>query len=352
MWPEKHIADSNSIDFYLFSTSNLWNIPCTGIYYACMKHLFVTILLFVSSQLVWGQTEPNSQLLTTDCKSPFFYYIDFKDPAAIVYTMGRFWDKGGAGYTIVKTDTLQQQPDSSYSGKHFRIILTGKGLCLVSGSKKKRTCWLHRPIDTNLANNQLNNAWYLRHYFDLDRELSEVYPLSYHDFREGFDTWEKLPEHEKNMPYLQFRAFADEKLKQMKDSITTLHGKCIILKNNIIQNIHSLDYNVLKDSLNHLLVVYGGPSRYFGLVIDTVALRYPEYFFRLAEDLPQHKQSILSNGIYNKQAFSGLASVEGHDEVKREFLKKRKEMRVSTYQAVGSAVVGYGLMAALIIILL
>ena len=51
-----------------------------------MKHLFVTILLFVHYQAVWGQTNPGRQLLEIDSKA-HRYYIDLQDAEAKVYAM-------------------------------------------------------------------------------------------------------------------------------------------------------------------------------------------------------------------------------------------------------------------------
>jgi frataxin-like iron-binding protein CyaY len=316
--------------------------------YACMKHLFVTILLFAYYQAVWGQTDQNRPLLEANSKA-HRYYVDLNDTYAVVYVMGRYRDVGGSGDAISLTDTLQKQPDSSYSGKQFRIIIDRKGPILISKSKRNRQFWVFPSSDAKLANNRMNNAWYLNHYFDLSDTLNKAYPLNHHSFRQGFYTWAKLPEHEKNMPYLQFRSFADQRLKKIGDSISAAQDKYTRLTDYIVRNIRTLDYTALKDSLAQLPAEYPGKSQYFGIVINAVALQQPEYFFHLAEDMPQHRFLIFSNGVDNKQAFPRLARVEGHDEMKKAFLKERKTMRTMPYVALASALTGLAFFTGILI---
>jgi hypothetical protein len=321
-----------------------------SIFYACMKHLFVTILLFAHCQAAWAQTDPGRRLLETKSKT-HPYYVDLQDTTAMVYALGYNWNFRSFGQTIANADTLQKQPDSSYSGRYFRIIREKDRQYLLPMTGKKKKLQLNAASDTNLVNNRLNNAWHLDSYFMMCKRLDKRYPLNYLDRRVAYTTWFKLPEDEKNMPYLQFRVLADKRIKEMGDSISAIQEQYVRLTNDILENFSSWDYAALKNNLAQLPAVYMYPSRYYGTVIDTVILRRPEYFFRLAEDLPQHRSVIFYYGTDNRHTFSELMRVEGHDEAKRGLLKARRDERLSAYYAIGSTLVSVGLVTLLAIVI-
>lgn len=315
-----------------------------------MKHLIITIPSFLYCLTAWGQHSEARQFLQANSKSSL-YYIDLKDAEGKVYDMGSHFDIAGKGYSIRRTDTLQRQADGSYTGKHSRIVREKEELYLVNTLKKTRKFRLDAVTDSNLVNQNLNNGYYLDHYIALSEELNKTYPLNHVTFRGSFSTWAAFPDKVKEMDHLQFITFADERLQHIKDSTTAAQEKNIRLTNYIVQNIHAIDYTVLKDSLALLPAKYAGESKYYGMVINTVAMRQPEYFFRLAEDLPEQRPLLLSCAADNKQAFSGLGSVKGHDEMKKAYLKEVKTNRLMPFWGVGSAAIGAGLLAWAIIAL-
>lgn len=315
-----------------------------------MKHFIATILAFAYYMAVSGQPGAARQFLQTNSKS-HLYYVDLRDGEGRVYAIGPYYDVAGTGHSITKTDTLQRQPDGSYSGRHFRISGEKDECYLVSTGKKTRKFRLDTVKDPNLVNNNLNNAYYLEQYYAMSSELYKTYPLNHHTFRDVFARWKALPNNEKEMDHLQFRGFADKRLKEIKDSSSVAQDKYVRLTNHIVQNIRSMDYTAFKDSLAQVPAEYAGTSRYYSTVIDTVALRQPEYFFRLAEDLPQHQSLIFMCGINNKQALAGLENVKGHDEVKKSFLKSLKSDRSAQVQAIGALALGAGLIIGIIIAL-
>lgn len=329
---------------FFFDIFIMTESPSIDISLTTMKRLIATILAFAHYPAVWGQT----QLLQTNSKS-HLYYVDLSEAEGRVYTMGSYLDVAGRGYSIAGTDTLFKQPDGSYTGRNSRIIREKDELYLVSTSRKTRKYRLNAVRDPNLANNNLNNAYYLGRYFAMSKELNNAYPLNHHTFRGGYYTWEALLKEEKEMSYLPFREWADKRLKEIKDSTSAAQDKYTRLTNHITQNIRQMDYAALKDSLSQLPAEYAGKSRYYGTVIDTVAVQQPEYFFRLAEDFPQHRSLIFWSGVHTKRAHAGLESVEGHDEMKKTFFKERKFNKAFPFYALGSAALGAGLLALIII---
>jgi hypothetical protein len=316
-----------------------------------MKHLIVSLLLLGACQLAWSQANPGNRFLETDHKS-HLYYVDLNHDTAKVYEMGYYYDKAGMGYAIADVRTLQKQPDSSYNDGHFRIAHENDGLYLVRMFGKNKKFRLNTARDTNLVNNRLNNACYLGGYFMMCRKLSQRYPLSSLNYSEAYFTWRALPENEKNMHYMEFSVLAGKRFKERSDSISAEQDNYVRLTNYLIGNIRSLDYATLKDSLILLPARQAGQSKYYSTVIDTVALQQPEYFFRLAEDLPQHRSLIFSSGGRNKRVFSSLLRVEGYDEIKRDFIKARRSEKAFAIYAVGMSVFGYAIIAGLIIAIL
>jgi ATP-dependent RNA circularization protein (DNA/RNA ligase family) len=134
-------------------------------------------------------------------------------------------------------------------------------------------------------NNKLNNAYYLDHYFKMAHELNRSYPLNYHSFRNGFYSWEHIQNKEKD--YRQFREIANVLLKGIKDSISLIQDNHVATTNYLIQNMNTVNYSTLKDSLTKLPPDYKSKSWYYGTVINEVAKQQPAYFFKLAEDFPR-----------------------------------------------------------------
>jgi hypothetical protein len=153
-------------------------------------------------------------------------------------------------------------------------------------------------------------------------ELNNAYPLNDLSFREGFSSWKKIQE--KEIDYLKFREFADKHLKEIKDSIRKTQDHYVSLTNWIINNLATIEYSILKDSLTILPTQFPYTSRYYFNAINEVAIRRPEYFFRLAEDADQNRDLIFRSVVDDKQVMQTLNAVEGHDEIKQWFFSQHK----------------------------
>lgn len=282
--------------------------------------LIVTTILLLNFLLALGQGNSVPQLLSTNSKA-HFYYVNMNDAIAYVYQMGGYLDKAGTGFSIQSTDTLNRNPDGTYSGNKTKISLEENKLYIIVEQKKTRKFLLDSVKNSSVANYNLNNGYYLDHYFKMTDELNELYPLNHHSFRNAFGSWKEVPN--QNLDYLLFRDFADQRLKEIKDSISIRQEEYTKLTNYIIQNLSKIDYNTLKDSLTKLPADYKYLSWYYGTVIGEVAKQQPEYFFKLAEDFPANQDLIFFAAEANKDAYPGLKAVSGHDEVKKSFFKRK-----------------------------
>lgn len=308
-----------------------------------MKYLLAILLILVTVTFAQGQVQAGHQLLKGSSKSRL-YYVDVKNNEATVYTMGRYLDVAGKGYSIMKTDTLPQQADGSYTGRQSRIILEENVRYLVNITGKTRKCRLDSISLLPAAYNQLNNAYYLDHYFAMAKQLNKTFPLNHHSFRDAFFIWQAFPTAVKEMDYQAFRGFADNQLQQITDSITHKQDKYTRLTNHIIKSIQQIDYAALRDSVAQLPAEYAGKSQYYSKVMNTVVVSQPEYFLRLAEDFPHDRSLIFSTVADNKQARTTIESVTGHDDTRNAFLKVRREYKSLPYKAIGIAALGAGLL--------
>ena len=284
-----------------------------------MKQIIIIILLF-SNLLALGQEDANKYLLQAGNKFAV-YFVDLNNNDARVYDMGKYLDKAGTGYSIAATDTLLRQADGSFSGKRSKIFTENSKLFLTTEFRKSKKYRLDTVKNLGIANTQLNNAYYLDHYFEMSRELNRKYPLSDHSFRNGFFSWKQMPN--KDIDHLKFREAADQRLKEIKDSISGEQDSYVAITNFIIQDIKILDYNSLKDSLVKLPADYRDVRGYYGTVINVVAKQRPEYFFKLAEDFPNNRNLIFFAVKRDKETIAALKAVEGHAETKEAFFKKK-----------------------------
>jgi hypothetical protein len=311
-----------------------------------MRCICAGILFSLSCLSALAQDGSGKAFLQTNNKM-HLYYVSMDNSAAIVYEMGKYMDKAGMGYSIIKTDTLARQPDGTYSGNGSRITRENNRLYLITQLKKTRKL----PIDTvrSLAvfNNNLNNAYYLDSYFRMSRELNQSYPLNHHSFRNGYRTWNELLN--KETDHLQFREFADNHIMNTRDSIGQLQDRYTALTNYIVQNISTLDYTTLKDSLVKLPAEYAYQSSYYRTVINAAATQKPEFFFRLAEEFPANRQLIFSSVENDKELFSRMKAVEGHDKIKKEFFRERKYEKSIPYKVIGAYAALAGLITLLIV---
>lgn len=249
------------------------------------------------------------------------YYVDTRGEQVFVYGMGGYYDKAGSGYAISWTDTLTKQADVRYQGRKSWMVVENDKLYLVVTGKKEKKRLLTAVPDLARAYTNLNNAHYLRHYFKLSDELNKKYKLNHHSFRNAYFTWDSLAN--KDMEYLAFRRFADERLQRIMDSISREQDRYVATSNYIIENLSTLKYDRLKDSLLTLPVDYMPESAYHGTVICAIAKQQPHYFFKLAEEFPAWRTLMYFAVDRDKDAMATLRSVEGYAEMKRAVLGRK-----------------------------
>lgn len=306
-----------------------------------MKYLLLIFLNCCYAVLPAQDNTANKYLHTTGKRYPY-YIIEQGSNKTIVYSMGKYLDKAGVGSSMLAADTLQQIA-GKWAGKTFEITRENERDILNTNDLKNRKFVLETPADLPALYTKLNNAYYLDHYFELSRQLNKTYPLNDFSFRSGFQAWDELPGNESDPE--QFRFLVTEKLRYIKDSVSTVNERLVKLTNHLQQSVASIEYTPVKDSINQLLQVLPGYNRYFSSIISIYSKQKPAYFLQLAEDMPQQRALFFMAADDSKETYEGIKAVAGHDAIKKIYVKNRRSDRSMKYKVIGvyGALAGVGL---------
>ena len=308
-----------------------------------IRYCILAFALFFCQPLAFGQHR-GRVILQEKGKRPV-YYIDVTPAAAYVFHMGIYYSKFGEGPSIRKTDTLFRQPDNSYRNNTVKLTYDkGKSMLIVRERKTKQV-----QVDTvrnlNAAFTELNHALFLTAYLAMCDRLDAVYPLHYHSRWSAMEGWHNM--HEKEFDYQEFKAVAAKYFRHIEDSISRQDAQRTALTNYLLEGIKTMNYNTFRDSLVKLPVTSSADQKYFSTVVKQVAAENPDYYFRLAEDLPD--KDVLFWVIYDKKLIRQLKLVPGHDAVKKDFMKHQRQDTLFKYYAVGMNAILAGLVVWLIV---
>lgn len=309
-----------------------------------MKRLAI-IFLHLAFLPALGQENTERRLFQSQSKTQL-RYLELNGSIGIVYTMGYYLDKAGAGFSIKGIDTIIRQHDGNFSGHDLKLVKEDNKFYLITNLKKSKKIFLEKVNDLDVVNNNLNNAYYLDRYFKISEKLNKQYPLNHHSFRDGFVTWKQLTN--KSIDHITFRNFADWRLKVIEDSICEVQNSYVRLTNYLLHNLKTIDYSLLKDSLVKLPAEYKYRSWYYGTVVNQIAKQLPEYFFRLAEDFPDSRNIIFVSVEDSKEVIQSLKAVEGHADLKKAFFKDRRFNKAMPYKIIGAYAIVGGLIGLLI----
>ena len=273
------------------------------------------------------------------------YYVDVTPAAAYVFHMGIYYSKAGEGPSIRKTDTLFRQPDNSYGNNKIKLTYDkGKHILIVHERKTKRI-----QVDTarnlNAAFSELNHAHFLTAYFAMCDRLDSIYPLHIHSRWTAMEKWSNM--REKKFDYRDFKIIASQYVGHLEDSISGQDAQYTALTNFLLDGMETTSYNNFRDSLVKLPITSNADQKYFSTVIQRVAAENPDYYFRLAEDLPDN--DVLFWIIYDKKLIRQLKQVPGHAAVKKDFARHQRQDTLFKFYAVGINAILAGLIVWLIV---
>lgn len=309
-----------------------------------MRYVLVGLLFIVNQFSVLAQADDGRNFYKVGNKS-ISYYIDLGEKEAKVFRMGRNIDPGRSWNAIADTDTLVKQANGIYVGKRTRVQMDESKLILITIGKREKRLSMDYVQDYATVNRELNSAYFMELYIAMSREVRDSFLVHGHSFRTGFSEWDKLKNKEQN--YISFRMFADTTIAHCQDSIVSTHNKYKALTNFLTLNVHTIDYSVLKDSLAKL--PKNDYLRYYWNAISEIIKRKPEYLYRLVEDFPNDRSDIFfAVNEWDKELIEQIRAIEGHEVVKKEFVKDIRGRKYMLFHAAGM----YTLVIAGVVLLL
>ncbi|HEX2534229.1 MAG TPA: hypothetical protein VHK69_10860 [Chitinophagaceae bacterium] len=293
-----------------------------------------TLLLFCCALFpAFGQDGGTETVLVARSKAGLFYVL-LTPSGGMAYKLGRYWDKGGTGYSLAHSDTLTRQPGASgvlYLGKNRNITSNGGSLYLVVPGGPAAGYKLDTA--SGAAFIPLNNAYYLGRFFALCDTLNRSYPVLRYSYRHGYASWNTLDR--QAIHPAAFRDRADRRLQALGDSIRRTQDRYTALTGPLMRTIGSIAYPELKDSLS---LLGEGPTAdgYYGAVVRAVSLQRPEFFFRLAEDHPDRKDVIFNAADNSRAVLAGLRAAEGRPDLRKEFFKSKRFEKSIPFRVIGT----------------
>jgi hypothetical protein len=304
-----------------------------------MRSIIILLTLVVSLH-VYGQ-----QIMfykTTGKRN--LHYIAFGGDRVTVYKMGKYLDKAGSGPAILLSDTLLNKASNEFNGRVYSLLKTNDNYILLAGRKTLKT---EPEDDINKVITELNNAYYLKSFWELSKRLNKEFVLYHYTFRNGYYAWEKQAN--KSIPHNKFIEQTDKEIQTIYDSISAKQTALTRTTNFITENAGQVAYSVLKDSISTLPIDYTPNSGYFDKSVYHIAKSNPDYFYKLLADFPASKTHIYFAVGHDEALVKQIRQVQGYDELKKEFLKDYKFGKTLPYRVIGAYAVVGGLLTWLIV---
>lgn len=311
-----------------------------------MKSAIFLLLFVIQLKIAQGQISPDRVLLSAD---KGLFYIELDVEQGTIFNLGKWIDKGGSGYSIIYTDTITRQPETSgflFAGDKTTIQQVDNKLYLVAqGRKANRKIEIDTLSNTGLANTNINNAYWWSNFFQLCEDINSTFKMNHYSFRNGISFWNSFDN--KDVYFKDFRIYADNKLKTIRDSIIAVQTPYVVLTNKLIANMATIDYASLKEGLLKLITGDLYRTTYFAFVVNSICNSRRELFFKLAEDMTGKKE-MLFDAVSDGKTIKKLKAVQSDSPAKKEFLKAKKKDRAFTAKMIGNAAAGAALLGACI----
>ena len=309
-----------------------------------VKYAILSILMLLFNlHHLYSQQDHGKKMLSYYKES---VYVELAEPYATVYKLGKVYDKGMYGLSINYIDTLAKQPGTTegfYTGKRTQLSQSGNKYYLKLDKTGSKT---NRPIELNLSDNiekdylEINKAYWMDAFVNLSTEINSQFSIQHYSFR-GYNHFDMG--NQQLLPYEQFKILADKKINELRDSLVFKHSNYTSITNEVLDNFRTIDYGFLKERIEKLGKTPDGFD-YFNVIIKKVSSEKPEWFYKLAEDIPSNKELMFAS-VYGSSVVKKLKAVETDSPVKKEFLKYKRKDRRFTFEAIGISIMGAALLA-------
>jgi hypothetical protein len=288
-----------------------------------MKKILLTLCLF-NGLFAYSQSADENQLLSGRAKK-YGIYVLTKHDTAFLFGLAGLIDKAGTGSMMIYSDTLVRQPGNTlaYKGaKSFLKKMDDKFSITLNEfqSSKPVTSQLEKASKPAVGQLDINNGYWWKRYMQLDSQLATSFSMYNYTWRNGFSHWKQFSH--KNLEFQQFAKLAEERLQEIKDSITMAERENTAIAINIVNNIATVDIATVKHALDKLTPSY--EQRYFHELVNQICLHRPELFFPLAEALPKKKYEMFDVAYFDKKHRKTLGALSTDSPAKTEFFKRKK----------------------------
>jgi hypothetical protein len=318
-----------------------------------MKKILFIFLFLINLNIVQGQHDSGKTVLTSIGKNRVFY-IELNEQSGTVYQLGRWVDPAGSAYSITNTVTIENATGKGgllFNGKNIAIRRLQNNLYIISTTRKGRIKMTE--IDTvsneHPVNEKINNAYWWTNFLKMDDSLNKRFTSYHYSFRNGFGLWNSFKN--KEIPFQEFRVYADNKLKEIRDSIVTAHTPYVALADETVNTISTINYSLLKENVAKFATDDASARGYLYKIVNSVCINRPELFFKLADDMPEKRQKLF-DVVDGKASVSQLKAIETDSPSKKEFFKQKKSDKRMTIGMIGAAVAGAALLAFSLIVLI
>jgi hypothetical protein len=290
-------------------------------YQQFLKFLLLLVSLGAPHAPVHAQKNKLNKFLTAN-DSKYTFFIDLKDRSGIVFVLEEWMDKGFGGYRLIFSDTLQRQDATAayrYVGKSMKIQNEGGRAQLIFTGETSKPERL--KIDTAYIQGdvlfKINNAYWWSGVVKVTEEINNKFPLHHYSFRNGLAIREGF--RNKETDYGAFKKFADQKILAIRDSVERDQVAHTKITEDIVANISTMSYETLKDYTQKLPIEY--ETEYFSVVVNAICMNRPEFFFRLADELPKKKQQLFDAVDTNRIILKKLSDAPINSPSKNEFFR-------------------------------
>ncbi|HYE55119.1 MAG TPA: hypothetical protein VD996_09760 [Chitinophagaceae bacterium] len=270
---------------------------------------FICFLMCMAVIAANGQTADCNHFLGP-VKNRRMVYAALDGDSATIFRLGMWLDKRGTGYSIDTSLRIAVSQIERSEGKLY-VDVPGKA------SKMQKV-----QLDSARAgdvNGLINNACWWDNFLKLTAEIKPQLKYYHFSFREGFGYWEKLSN--TTDCYKDFKVFAGNRIRQIRDSLLTEELAYARIADHIINNMATIDYQEVKDSIVKL-PTDSYPHYHLRAVVNEITRTRPEFFFKLADDLPELKGTLFAVGDWTRQAIKNLRGVDTASPSKKHFFRK------------------------------
>lgn len=288
----------------------------------CRQFLrFLLVLICLSAAPAYAQKSKLNKFLTAS-NSQYTFFIDLNDGSGIVFVLEKWIDKSFGGYRLISSDTLQREQASSaylYAGKSAKMQKEGGRPQLIFNGDTSKSEKL--KLDTAYIRgdvlSKINNAYWWSGVFKFTEDINKKFPLHDYSFRNGLAIWDGF--RNKETDYNAFKTFADQKIISIRDSVERDQVAHTKITEDIVAHISTMSYETLKAYVQKLPIEY--ETEYFAVVVNAICMNRPEFFFRLADELPMKKQPLFDAVDTNRTTLKKLSDVPINSPSKNEFFR-------------------------------